>query len=79
MEPKPWTIYWFSQGQKKEHLNRMREIKFRETSADTERIKYSTNGIKTGSSKTLICAKSREGTAESSGATRWSNTSVEVQ
>ena len=27
------------------------EIQFRETSADTERIKYNTNGIKTGSSK----------------------------
>ena len=48
MESKPWTIYWFSQGQKKEHLNRMRGIQFRETSADTERIKYNTNGIKTG-------------------------------
>ena len=29
MESKPWTTYWFSQGQKKEHLNRMREIQFR--------------------------------------------------
>ena len=36
MEPKPWTIYWLSQGQKKEHVNRLREIKFRETSAGTE-------------------------------------------
>ena len=51
MESKPWTIYWFSQGQKKEHLNQMREIQFRETSADNERIKYNTNGIKTRSSK----------------------------
>ena len=49
MESKLWTIYWFSQGQKNDHLNRMREIKFRETSADTERIKYNTNGIKTAS------------------------------
>ena len=49
MESKPWTIYWFSQRQKKEHLNRMREIQFRETSADTEQIKYNTNGIKTRS------------------------------
>ena len=40
---------WFSQRQKKEHLNRMREIQFRETSADTEQIKYNTNGIKTRS------------------------------
>ena len=51
MESKPWTIYWFSQGQKKQYLNQMREIQFRETSADTERIKYNTNGIKTGSLK----------------------------
>ena len=29
--------------------------------------------------KTLICSKSREGTAESSGATRFSNTSVDIQ
>ena len=29
--------------------------------------------------KTLICSKSREGTSEYSGATRFSNTSVEVQ
>ena len=57
MESKPWTIYWFSQGQKKEHLNRMREIQFRETSADTERIKYNTNGIKTGSSKNIDLLK----------------------
>ena len=52
---------------------------FRETSADTERIKYNTNGIKTASSKTLIFSKSREGTAESSGTTRFSNTSADVQ
>ena len=26
MESKPWNIYWFSQGQKKKHLNRMQEI-----------------------------------------------------
>ena len=49
MESKPWTIYWSSQDQKKEYLNRMREIQFKETSADTEPIKYNTNGIKTGS------------------------------
>ena len=36
-----------------ENLNRMREIQFRETSADTERIKYNTNGIKTWSSKKI--------------------------
>ena len=53
MESKPWTIYWFSQGQKKEHLNRMREIQFRETSTNTERIKYNNNRIKTGSSKNI--------------------------
>ena len=56
----------------------MREIQFRETSADTERIKDNTNGIKTGSSKNIDLLKSREDTAESSGATRFSNTSVDV-
>ena len=29
--------------------------------------------------KTLVCSKSREGTAESSGARRFSNTFIEVQ
>ena len=48
MESKLWTIYWFSEGHK-ECLNRTREIQFRETSADTERMEYKTNGIKTGS------------------------------
>ena len=62
MESKPWNIYWFSQGQKKEHLNWMREIQFRQTSADTERIKYNTNGIKTGSSKNIDLLKSQEKT-----------------
>ena len=57
MESKPWTMYWFSQGQKKEHLNRMREIEFMETSADAERIKYNANGIKTGSSKNIDLLK----------------------
>ena len=57
----------------------MRDIQPRETSADTERIKYNNNEIKTGSSKTLICSNSKEGTAESSGATRFNNTSVDVQ
>ena len=28
MEAKPGTIFWFFQGQKKEHLNRKREIQF---------------------------------------------------
>ena len=37
-----------SQGQKKECLNQMKEIQFRETSADTKRTKYNTNGIKIG-------------------------------
>ena len=53
MESKPRTIYWFSLSQKKKHLNRIREIQFRETSADTERIKYNSNGIKTWSSKKI--------------------------
>ena len=41
----------------------MREIKFRETSADTEQIKYLTES-KPEVQKTLICSKSRQGTAE---------------
>ena len=49
MESKPWTIYWFSQGQKKEQLKRMQDVQFKETSADTERIKYNSNEIKTES------------------------------
>ena len=57
MESNPWTIFRFSQDQKKEHLNRMQEIQFRETSADTEQIKYSSNGIKTGSSKNIDLLK----------------------
>ena len=57
----------------------MREIQLRETAADTERIKYHTNGIKTGSSKNIDLLKVREATAESSGATIFSNTSVGVQ
>ena len=56
MESKPWVI-WFSQGQKKKHLNRMREIQFRKTSSDTEWIKYKTNGIKPGSSKNIDLLK----------------------
>ena len=28
MKSKPWTRYWFCQGQKKEEINRMREIQF---------------------------------------------------
>ena len=43
--------------QKKEYLNRMREIQFRKTSADTEQIKYNTNGIKIGSSKNIDLLK----------------------
>ena len=38
----------------------MWEIQFRETSADTERIRYNTNGIKTGSSKYIGLLKSQE-------------------
>ena len=37
----------------------MREIQFRETSADTERIKYNTKGIKTGTAEV-----EKKGTAE---------------
>ena len=46
----------------------MREIQFREPSADSERIKYKLMESKPEVQKTLICSKSREGTAESSGA-----------
>ena len=56
----------------------MREIQFWETSADIERIKYNTNRIKTERSKNIY-SKSREKTAESSGATRFRDTSVDVQ
>ena len=38
----------------------MREIQFREPSADTERIQYKTNRIKTGSSKNIEFAQSQE-------------------
>ena len=61
MESKPWNIYWFSQGQKKEQLNRMREIQFRETSVDIERIKYNTNVIKTESSKNIDLLQVKKG------------------
>ena len=55
-------------------------MQFRETYTDTERIKYNTNGNKTGSLKNIdLHTRSREGTAESSGATRFSKTSVDVQ
>ena len=47
--------------------------------SDTECIKYNTNRISPQVQKTLICSKSREGTAESSGATRFGNTTVDVQ
>ena len=57
MKSKPRAIYWFYQGQKKEHLNRIQEIQVRETSADTEWIKYNTNEIKTGSSKNIDLLK----------------------
>ena len=45
------------------NLNRMREIQLREPSADTERIKYNTKGIKTESSKNidLLKVKRRHG------------------
>ena len=76
----PWTIFWFIQGYKKEHLSRVLEIPFREPSTDTERILswHFANRILTESKpevqKTLICSGSREDTAESSGATRFSET-----
>ena len=38
----------------------MWEIQFRETSADTERSRYNTSGIKTGSSKNIDLLKSQE-------------------
>ena len=51
------------------NLNRMREMQFRVPSAESELEVQ----------KTLICLRSREGTAESSRATRFSNTFVDVQ
>ena len=55
MESKPWTIYWFSQGQKKEHLNVGNTIW--QTSADTERIKAILMESKPEVKKTLIYSK----------------------
>ena len=65
MESKPSTIYCslkviFILSQFKEHLNRMREVQFREFSADTEQIKCNTNGIKTGTSKNIVFVQSQE-------------------
>ena len=57
----------------------MREIQFRETSADTSESNTTLTKSKPEVQKTLICSKSREGTAESSAATRFSNTSVDPQ
>ena len=37
----------------------MREIQFRETSPDTERIKYNTNGIETAISKKIDLLKAK--------------------
>ena len=57
----------------------MREIQFWETSADIERIKYNTNGIKTGRSKNIYLLKVKRKNTESSGPTRFRDTSVDVQ
>ena len=58
----------------------MREIQLRETSTDTERIKYKKlTESKPEVQKTLIYSKSREGTDEFIGAIRFSNSFVEVQ
>ena len=57
----------------------MREIQFRETSAAMSESNTILTESKPKVQKILICSKSREGTAESSGATRFSNTSVDVQ
>ena len=62
-----------------ENLNRMREIQFRKPSANTEESNTILMESKPEVQKTLICSKSREGTAESGRATRFSNTSVDVQ
>ena len=66
MESKPWTIYWFSQGQKKEHLNRMWEIQFRETLRTLSESNTILTKSKPEVQETLVCSKSREDTAESS-------------
>ena len=79
MESKPWTIYWFSQGQKKEHLNRMQEMKFIETLLTLNESNAILTESKPDIQKIFICSKSKEGTIECRGATRFSNTSVEVQ
>ena len=61
------------------NLNRMREIQFREPSAALSESSTILTESKPEVPKTLSCSKSREGTVESSGATRFSNTSVDVQ
>ena len=63
----------------KEHLNRMRGIQFRRHLLTLSELNTILTESKPEVQKTLICSKSREGTAESSGATRFSNASVEVQ
>ena len=62
----------------KERLNRIKEMHFRAPSADTESNRILTES-KPEVQKMSVCSKSREITAESKGATRFSNTSVDVQ
>ena len=62
----------------KERLNRIKEMQFRAPSADTESNRILTES-KPEVQKMSVCSKSREITAESKGATRFSNTSVDVQ
>ena len=57
----------------------MRGIQFREPSATLSESNTTSAEAKPEVQKTLICSKSREGAAESSGATRLRNTSVDVQ
>ena len=57
----------------------MREIQFREILLTLSQSNTILTESKQEVQKTLICSKSREGTAESNGAKRFRNTSVAVQ
>ena len=64
-ESKPWTIYWFSQSQKKEHLHRMRETIQGDFYWHWAKYTILTES-KPEVQKTLTCSQLRECTTESS-------------
>ena len=61
------------------NLNRMREFNSGGLLLTLSESNTMLTQSKSEVQKTLICSKSREGAAKSSGATRFSNTSVDVQ